>query len=359
EAISAAFPACTQHLPAAMPTKIHHKGRLLTPGYVKPKKRGADGPITGARRLSRMGKKQQKGKDGLAVQYVTRAKALKKLQLTLPEFRRLCILKGIYPRDPPKVSEGRQQTYYHYKDIRFLAHEPLLEKFRSISAYMKKVNKVAHKGAVDLARRMYARRPEYTLDHLVRERYPRFQDAVADLDDALCMAHLYATLPGDKRYVEPAVTAKAALLCKQWALWVSRTRSLRKVFLTIKGVYYQASVCGQDVTWLVPYKFVQGLPDDVDFPVMNTFMEFYDVMLRFTMFKLYHDIGLQFPPPEVAAAADAGAFLGALHPQALGTQNSTGVPASTAVTPVSAGGAAADAVPLDRSVARAAAAAAA
>lgn len=257
------------------------------------------------------------------------------------------------------MSEGRQQTYYHYKDIRFLAHEPLLEKFRSISAYMKKVNKVAHKGAVDLARRMYARRPEYTLDHLVRERYPRFQDAVADLDDALCMAHLYATLPGDKRYVEPAVTAKAALLCKQWALWVSRTRSLRKVFLTIKGVYYQASVCGQDVTWLVPYKFVQGLPDDVDFPVMNTFMEFYDVMLRFTMFKLYHDIGLQFPPPEVAAAADAGAFLGALHPQALGTQNSTGVPASTAVTPVSAGGAAADAVPLDRSVARAAAAAAA
>jgi hypothetical protein len=67
--------------------KRFHKGRVITPGYVKPKHRRSEGPITGSRKLSRYGKKQIKGLDGHAVQYVTRAKALKKLQLTLQEFR--------------------------------------------------------------------------------------------------------------------------------------------------------------------------------------------------------------------------------------------------------------------------------
>ena len=66
---------------------LNHKGRLITKGYVKPKKQKAEGPITGKRRLSRMGKKQVKGADGIVVQYMTRAKALKKLQLPLAEFR--------------------------------------------------------------------------------------------------------------------------------------------------------------------------------------------------------------------------------------------------------------------------------
>ena len=42
------------------------------------------------------------GTSGNAVQYVTRNQALKKLQLKLSEFRRLCILKGIHPREPKK-----------------------------------------------------------------------------------------------------------------------------------------------------------------------------------------------------------------------------------------------------------------
>jgi pescadillo protein len=245
-------------------------------------------------------------------------------------------LKGIYPRDPPKVSSGRAHTYYHHKDIKFLLHEPLLEKFRSISAYMKKVNKVAHKGQVDLARRMYARRPIYTLDHLVRERYPHFGDAVADLDDALCTLHLYATLPGDKRYVEPAASLAAAALTKQWQFWVASTRALRKVFLSIKGIYYQAEVDGQDVTWLAPYKFVQSLPEDVDFSVMTTFHEFYENMLKFTMFKLYHDGGMAYPPHIKQADEEGGAHLGSLKAIALGsavastTQGATVQPATPA-----------------------------
>lgn len=67
--------------------KKYHKGRVITAGYVKPKHRRAEGPITGKRKLSRYGKKQVKGLDGHAVQYMTRSRALQKLQLTLPEFR--------------------------------------------------------------------------------------------------------------------------------------------------------------------------------------------------------------------------------------------------------------------------------
>lgn len=41
-----------------------------------------------------MGRLKQKGKAGAAKAYVTRTAAVKKLQCSLADFRRLCILKG-------------------------------------------------------------------------------------------------------------------------------------------------------------------------------------------------------------------------------------------------------------------------
>lgn len=42
-----------------------------------------------------MGRLKQKGKAGAAKAYTTRSTAVKKLQISLADFRRLCILKGL------------------------------------------------------------------------------------------------------------------------------------------------------------------------------------------------------------------------------------------------------------------------
>ena len=66
---------------------------------------------------------------------MTRKKALKYLQLTLKDFRKLCILKGVYPREPRHRRRAQQgasgvQTLYLKKDIQFLAADPILWKMR-------------------------------------------------------------------------------------------------------------------------------------------------------------------------------------------------------------------------------------
>ena len=81
------------------------------------------------------------------------------------------------------------------------------------------------------------------------------------------------------------------------------TGALRKAFVSVKGIYFQArsrrsrvcrsscspdsraapattaqaSVCGETITWLVPHCLTQLLPSDVDYRVMLTFLEFDEV----------------------------------------------------------------------------------
>jgi pescadillo protein len=78
-----------------------------------------------------MGKKIKKGKVGPSKEFISRSKAIKKMQVSLKDFRRLCILKGIYPREPPKSLRKLNKTYYHVKDISYLS----VIKFKIISFY--------------------------------------------------------------------------------------------------------------------------------------------------------------------------------------------------------------------------------
>ncbi|KAJ8554490.1 hypothetical protein K7X08_025168 [Anisodus acutangulus] len=238
-----------------------------------------------------------KKKEGNAARYITRSQSVKYLQVSLSLFRKLCILKGIFPREPKKKVKGNHHTYYHTKDILFLKHEPLLEKFREMRAYEKKIKKAVSKKNRDLAERLLTRKPSYTLDMLIRERYPKFIDALRDLDDCLSMVHLFAALPAVEREKIPVNRVhNCRRLGHEWQAYISRTHRLRKTFISVKGIYYQAEIDGQKITWLTPHVLQQVLPDDVDYNIMLTFLEFYETLLAFINFKLYHSINVKYPP---------------------------------------------------------------
>lgn len=247
-----------------------------------------------------MGKMKKKGESGAATNYTSRNQALKKLQLSLPDFRRLCILKGIYPREPKnrkKVGKGSTayKTYYFVKDIAYLHHEPVLRKFREFKIFTRKLKRAIGRQEYSDAERIEENKPKYTLNHIVKERYPTFIDALRDLDDALSMVFLFATLPQTDK-----ITNEVVKKCKRMSIefqhYIVASNSLRKVFISIKGIYYQAEIQGQSVTWVVPHQFTQQLPEDVDFRIMLTFLEFYNTLVGFVNFQLYHNLNMFYPP---------------------------------------------------------------
>lgn len=248
-----------------------------------------------------------KKKEGNAARYITRSHAVKHLQVSLPVFRKLCILKGIFPREPKKKVKGNHHTYYHLKDIAFLQHEPLLETFRELRVHDKKIKKAKAKKNEERAKRLEVHRPDYKLDRLIRERYPKFIDALRDLDDCLTMVHLFAALPAlEREKVEVKRIHNCRRLSHEWLGYISRTHKLRKVFVSVKGIYYQAEVQGQKVTWLTPHAMQQVLSDDIDFNVMLTYLEFNETLLAFVNCHLYHSINVRYPPildPQLEALA--------------------------------------------------------
>ncbi|KAH9486770.1 mRNA-binding ribosome synthesis protein nop7 [Psilocybe cubensis] len=266
-----------------------------------------------------MGRLRVKGKAGAAKNYTTRSAAVKKLQCSLADFRRLCILKGIFPREPrsrKKANKGSSAptSFYYTKDIAYLAHEPILKKLREHKAFAKKLSRALGRGEWSSAKSLEENKPVYRLDHIIKERYPTFIDAIRDIDDALCMVFLFASLPSNSRLPSELVE-NCARLSAEWQLYVMHSKSLRKVFLSIKGVYYQAEIMDQTVTWLVPYLFTQNVPADVDIRVMLTFLELYQTLLGFVFFKLYTDAGLVYPPPLDVKKEEQGAGVNAFDLQ--------------------------------------------
>ena len=93
---------------------------------------------------------KKKNTSGNARNFITRSQAVRKLQVSLADFRRLCIFKGIYPREPrnkKKANKGSTAptTFYYSKDIQYLMHEPVLAKFREHKTFAKKLTKALGK----------------------------------------------------------------------------------------------------------------------------------------------------------------------------------------------------------------------
>lgn len=209
-------------------------------------------------------------------------------------------MKGIYPvepRHPKKANKGSTaaKTFYHQKDIQFLLHEPIVNKFRAFKVFVKKLKRAVGKGDKGKAGRLRDNKPNYKLDHIVKERYPTFIDAVRDLDDCMSMCCLFATFPRTKktRYDNIQLCQR---LTVEFLHYVIASKSLRKTFISIKGIYFQAEIMGQTITWIVPHKRGYDHPVDVDYRIMATFVEFYTTMMGFINFKLYQSLGLQYPP---------------------------------------------------------------
>lgn len=247
-----------------------------------------------------MGKKKYQSGEG--AQFMTRKAALKKLQLSLNEFRKLCILKGIYPREPRNRKRAQKgqvgiKTLYHKKDIQFLMHEPIIWKLRDYKIFNRKVGRARAMRDFGEMKRYLNKHPTLKLDHIVKERYPTFIDALRDLDDCLTLCFLFSTFPS-----LPHIPRDQSALCRRLTIeflhYVIAAKALRKVFVSIKGYYYQAEIKGQTITWIVPhhFSFEPQEKKEVDFKVMSIFVEFYIIMLGFINYRLYHSLNLFYPP---------------------------------------------------------------
>lgn len=187
-------------------------------------------------------------------------------------------------------------------------HEPLLAKFREHKTFAKKLARALGRGEWALAKGLEDRKPVARLDHLVKERYPTFKLALQDLNDPLSLLALFERLgkkpvPG-RTEVSVDVIQECGRIIAEWKVWAIKTHSLRKVFLSIKGVYYECDVPsvagGTDtvpVRWLEPWEFKQTVPTDVDFRILLTFLDLYRTLTSFVLFKLYTDENLVYPPP--------------------------------------------------------------
>jgi len=244
--------------------------------------------------------RKKKLTEGAAKNYITRTRALRKLQVSLKDFRRLCILKGIYPRPPKKKlvkKYGTKTTFYHVKDILFLSHEPVLKKFRQMKIYVRKLATAKNRKDEFKAKMLKGNKPQFVFDHLVRERYPSFDDALQDLDDPLSMIHLFSILPsGLNKELTGKRISKIQRLRDETQAWLVNAGCIRKAFVSIKGTYIEVNIQGQKVIFVIPHKFVHETPRDVDYNVMVTFLDFYETLLKFINFRLYKSVGLHYPP---------------------------------------------------------------
>ena len=237
---------------------------------------------------------------GEAVRFITRGQSMRRLQVSLRTFRRLCILKGIYPVQPNnerQASKGRMNKtpFYLLKDIKFLANEPLLKKFHEQRIFVKKIRRALGKREIAEARELDDKFPRYRLDHLVFERYPTFDMALNDMDDALCTVFLFASYPRS-RALSNNLSQMCQRLVAEFFNYVIYARCLKKVFISIKGYYYQAEIQGHKILWLQPHQFNPPRARSVDYRVMKTFLDFYVYLVGFINFRLFQSINLVYPP---------------------------------------------------------------
>lgn len=106
----------------------------------------------------------------------------------------------------------------------------------------------------DMIKRYANTIPRVAIDHVVKERYPTFIDALRDMDDALTLCCLFSTFPKLKS-IPPNLIALCRRLTVEFMHVCIAARALRKVFISIKGIYFQVEIKGQTITWVIPHNY--------------------------------------------------------------------------------------------------------
>ncbi|ANQ08357.1 Pescadillo-like protein [Plasmodium coatneyi] len=253
--------------------------------------------------IHKLRKKVKKKKEG---KYFTRKSIVKKLYLKEKEFRKLCIFKGIYPKDfkeiPLKFRNKfyRQKVFYSKNDFKKLAHEKIIQDFRKITAYLKKYKK--YKLALEdkeKCKNLIKNFPKYKLDHIIKERFPVFSYAIEELDDALSAVVAYSLLPSNEKVgIMNRFVTNCEVLKNHFHHYVYKTNRIKKGFITVKGYYLQAEILQKKVTWLIPHTFTPYLDNTIDFSIITNFIEYYICLLKFVLFKLYKMHNMTYPPEQ-------------------------------------------------------------
>lgn len=243
-------------------------------------------------------------KERFSKKYLTRMQATRLLQLDSIHFRRLCILKGIYPRALARSKQkqsGNEKQYYLAREIKWLVHDQLSQKMFALRAWEKKVKRAEAMGRSEVLGTLQQShiKPQHSLVASIKERYPYFVDAVRDIDDAMSTIALYAFLPPEvasdstietHHVLTSGMHNRARALCEEWNAYVARAKVLSKAFISIKGYYYEAIVKGERVRWLCPHEYAHKFPSGIQQYVMLSFLEFQLELMKFVLFKLQADL---------------------------------------------------------------------
>ncbi|GAW80855.1 pescadillo N-terminus domain containing protein [Plasmodium gonderi] len=253
--------------------------------------------------IHKLRKKIKKKKEG---KYLTKKYILKKLYLKEKEFRKLCIFKGIYPKDfkeiPLKYRKKfyKHKVYYSKNDYKSLSHEKIIQDFRKITTCLKKYKK--YKIALEdeeKCKKIIKNFPTYSLDHIIKERFPIFSYAIEQLDDALSSVIAYSLLPSDETFgIKNNFVKNCQMLKNQFHYYIYKTSKIKKGFISVKGYYLQAQILQKKVTWLIPHVFTPYLDKSIDFSIITTFIEYYISFLKFVLFKLYKMDNMTYPPEQ-------------------------------------------------------------
>ncbi|KAF8289351.1 putative Pescadillo N-terminus/BRCA1 C Terminus (BRCT) domain containing protein [Trypanosoma cruzi] len=243
-------------------------------------------------------------KERLKKKFLTRMQATRLLQVDSVHFRRLCILKGIYPRALARSKQkqsGNEKQYYLAREIKWLVRDHVAERMMAYCAWEKKVRRAEAMGLADELKVLRSKKakPQYSLVATIKERYPFFIDAVRDIDDAMSMIALYAFLSPEvmsETTIEThhALTSglheRARGIIERWNRYVARAHVLSKGFISIKGYYFEAIVRGERVRWLCPHEYAHKFPPGIQQYITLSFLEFYVELMHFVLYKLEHEL---------------------------------------------------------------------